>query len=456
MSPSDAGKPYGLSTLTLLVIASMIGAGVFTTSGYTLGAVGSPTRVMVCWLIGGGIAMCGAVAYGRLARLMPESGGEYLYLTRNVHPMAGFLAGWVSLTAGFSGAIATAAVAFESYAVPDAVRPTWLPNDVVAMALVIICGLAHALHVRAGAILQNTVVAVKLAALGIFLAVVAAKLPTHHWHVAPVADAPVAWWDVTTAMATSVVWISLSYAGFNAAIYVASESVAAGRRVPQALLLGTALVTVLYLVLNLSFVTSAPAAELTWQEDVAAISARSLGGRGLELLMRTAIAFGLFSSVSGMIMAGPRVYAQMAVDGVFPQMFRIDRHGPGRSVILQTVLACGLILLQRILVVEGVLESSLLGLLIYLGTTLSLTSAGCVATLFLKRVRRQISGDTSLLQWIAAAIYVAATATSIILLMLSHQEEGTPQGIWHLTGTAATFATGLVAWAVFRKTSTTE
>ena len=135
MSASDAEttkKPFGFASLTLLVIASMVGVGVFTTSGFTLAAVGSPSRTLLCWCIGGTIALAGAVSYGRLARLLPESGGEYLYLSRNVHPSAGFVAGWVSLTAGFSGAIATAAVAFEQYAVPESIRPAALPPDLGA------------------------------------------------------------------------------------------------------------------------------------------------------------------------------------------------------------------------------------------------------------------------------------------------------------------------------------
>ncbi|MEZ6063906.1 MAG: APC family permease [Planctomycetaceae bacterium] len=450
MSGAQHSKPYGLATLTLLVIASMIGSGVFTTSGYTLAAVGSPARVMVCWLIGGGIALCGAVAFGRLARLMPESGGEYLYLTRNVHPMAGFLAGWVSLTAGFSGAIATAAVAFESYALRPSDRPEWLPDDVVAIALVLACGVAHAMHVRGGAILQNIVVVVKLLALAVFLGVVAVRLPVHEWHFAAIESAPTNMWDVTTAIATSVVWISLSYAGFNAAIYVASESEQASRSVPRALLLGTLLVAALYLLLNLAFVTSTDAGQLVGRNDVAAISALSIGGHCLEILIRVTISLGLFSSVSGMLMTGPRVYSQMATDGVFPQLFRIDRHGAVRSVSLQTLLAVALILIQRVLVAAGIVETSLLGLLDYLGTTLSLSSACCVATLFLRRVRQRTDFASSHIESLAAAVYVAATFTSIVLLMLRRGADGAPLGVRHLAGTALTIVTGLVAWNVFR------
>ena len=469
--PETNDKPFGLSSLTMLVIASMVGAGVFTTSGYTLGAVGSPAAVMLCWSIGGVIAICGSVAYGRLARLMPQSGGEYLYLRRNVHPLAGFLAGWISLTAGFSGAIAAAAVAFENYAVPDSLPPVptaqsvpgslrmfvvklheaarQLPEDVVAIAVVLLCGAAHGLRGNVGRFVQNVVVVLKITVLAAFLCLACLKLNTHSWHVLPLVEQPTGLAFVT-AVATSVVWISLSYAGFNAAVYVAAESAEASRVVPKALVVGTVLVTFIYLFLNAVFVTSAPPEELIWQEDVAAVSARSLGGARLEFLVRGAVVLGLLSSVSGMILSGPRVYARMADDGVFPRFFAARDGGIQKSVALQTLLAIVLILVQRLLVEFGILSTSFLGLLIYLGTTLSISSALCVATLFFPSVRAQDPGRPV---WVSllSAVYVVATLLAVVLLVVNHEQDKEWRGLWHISGAVLTFATGLVAWRIFGK-----
>ena len=447
---SRPATTYGLPSLTLLVIASMVGAGVFTTSGFTLGAVGSPGRVMLCWIIGGVIAMCGAIGYGRLAQLLPQSGGEYLFLSRHVHPFAGFLAGWVSLTAGFSGAIAAAAVAFEKYAVPDNLRPDWLPDDGVAICLVLLCAVAHGLHASTGRHFQNAVVVVKLAALIAFLAVAAFKLPSHAWQPSVEQPSPEFGMDLVTAIATSVVWISLSFAGFNAAIYVASESPKAKTIVPLALLLGTFLVTVLYLLLNAVFVTAAPLPDLVWKEDIAAVAAAAIGGSKLEVLVRFAVALGLLSSVSSMIMTGPRVYSQMADDGVFPQMFSARRSGIPKSIALQALVAVSLILLQRLFTQYGLLTSTLLGLLIYLSTTLSLTSACCVATLFLPTVRRRDTRRSAAKEF-ASALYVVATLSAILLLVLNHEADGRPVGLWHIAGAAATLASGTIAWCAFGK-----
>ncbi len=447
---SSPEATYDVASLTMLVVASMVGAGVFTTSGFTLGAVGSPPMVMVCWTIAGGIAMCGAVAYGQLARLMPQSGGEYLYLSRNVHPIAGFLAGWISLTAGFSGAIATAAVAFEQYALPDAIRPSWLAQDVCAVVVVILCGATHGIKALAGKKFQNAVVFLKLMALATFLGIVSMKLFSHPWQFAAAPIGPQHPWDMLTAVATSLVWISLSYAGFNAAVYVASESKRASRSVPKALVLGTAGVTLLYLILNLIFVTATTPDQLVWQEAVAAIAAQAIGGDGLEFLIRTAVALGLLSSVSAMIMSGPRVYSKMADDGVFPSILSATRAGIPKSVALQTGIAVVLIILQRLLVDLEVLRSSLLGFLIYLGTTLSLSSASCIATLFLPSVRRQHAVRPNAFQQAASFVYVLATFAAVILLVCTHRNaDGQRVGWWHLTGAAATLITGLIAWLFF-------
>jgi len=449
MSEPNAVPPCGFRSLVLLVIASMVGAGVFTTSGFTLAAVGSPLRVMLCWLVGAIIAICGAIAYGQLAKRIPESGGEYLYLSRYVHPFAGFLAGWVSLTAGFSGATAVAALTLEQYALPQAWRPSWLPPDAIAVAVILFCGHVHGNLIRTGIRLQNVAVVLQLAALAAFFGITGWNASVYEWHTAPLNEFATAGWNLVNAMAVSVVWISLSYAGFNAAIYVASESADARRSVPQALLTGTIIVTVLYLFLNAIFVGSVPAEELAGQSDVAAVAGRALGGNALEALIRVAVAVGLFTSVSGMILTGPRVYQRMAQDGVFPQSFA----GPGSlhwSVGLQCLLAIGLIVIHRRAVSAGWAESSLSQLLSFLGATLSLSSAGCVATLFLPSVRLS-SGPASIGCDLAAGIYVVATITAIILMTLSHDGNMVAHVLRHLTGTGIVMITGTAAWFVLRR-----
>ena len=134
MSHGEAKRPLGILSLTALVVASMIGAGVFTTSGFSVADLRSPWLVMAAWAVGGTIALCGALSYGKLAQCLAESGGEYVFLSRFLHPAAGFLGGWVSLLAGFTGAAAFAAVTFDLYAWPAESRPAWLPDKALAMS----------------------------------------------------------------------------------------------------------------------------------------------------------------------------------------------------------------------------------------------------------------------------------------------------------------------------------
>jgi len=365
-------------SLTGLVIASMIGAGVFTTSGFALGDLGTPGRVLLAWVVGGGIALCGALSYGALARRMTESGGEYLFLSRAIHPMVGFLAGWVSLLAGFTGAIAFAATAFAAYALPDEVRPPWLSQDVVATSVVIGVGVLHGRYRRGGVLSQNITVGVKLGLIAVFLLYALLTLFASQWQggpiLAPGANTPPPF--SLSAFAVTLMWISLSYSGFNAAIYVAGEARQADVIVPRAMVVGTLLVTVLYLALNAIFVYAPAPETIVRQQDVAARAALAVGGEPLAFAARAIIVLALLTSVSAMIMAGPRVYARMAEDGVLPPLFRLHDQTPSAAITLQVVLAILVIWIAE-----------LQELLSYLGFTLSLSAAATVASLFVLRWR---------------------------------------------------------------------
>ena len=419
-------KRFGLWTLTFLVVANMIGAGVFTTSGFSLQDLGSPSLVIAAWLVGGLIALAGAVSYGRLVRAMPESGGEYLFLSRAAHPMLGFIAGWVSLTAGFSGAIAFAATAFESYVAPPFARPQWLPQDVVAAAVILVGGALHGLRVRFGARVQNAAVVIKLALLGGFLAVAAATLPSGNWVGMPLPTEPVGAWAIVVTFAGSLVWISLSYSGFNAAVYVAEEAVDARTTIPKALCYGTLVVVLLYVLLNSVFVLAPPPEQIAGQADVAAIAAAWLAGDVVATLLRVTIAVALFTSVSSMLMAAPRVYAKMADDGVLPSFLSFRDSRPTGAVVTQTVFALVLVFV-----------TTLRDLLSYLALTLSLTAACSAACLFLPSIRKQPLLHPSSL---VSLFYVVATVLAGTLMAI-----GDP---FQVVGTVLTFATGVVIYVI--------
>jgi APA family basic amino acid/polyamine antiporter len=421
-------KQFGFWTLTFLVIANMIGAGVFTTSGFSLQDLGSPRLVVCAWAVGGLIALAGAFSYGMLVKAMPESGGEYLFLSRAAHPLLGFIAGWVSLIAGFSGAIAFAATALEAYIAPSGALPASLPTGSVAVLAIAAAGAFHGFKPRIGALFQNGVVLLKLALLLSILAFAAVHFPTDRWQAATPLGAQQSGWALASAFAGSLVWISLSYSGFNAAVYLASEVERADRTVPAALLAATLLVTALYVLLNAVFVYAPPPAAIAGKADVAAIAANVLGGEAFATFVRCTIAICLLTSTFSMIMAAPRVYAKMADDGLMPSWLRLHGDSPLGATALQVLLAVTLVLV-----------SSLQGLLSYLGLTLSISTACSVACLFLPAVRRKPLWHPVHLP---PAIYICCTAAAAALSVRANP--------WQLLGAVATFAVGAIAYFVAR------
>jgi amino acid transporter len=386
-----AERRIGLGSAAILVVANMIGAGVFTTSGLALADLGRREPVLLAWGLGGVLAMCGTLSYGALARRIPESGGEYLFLSRTVHPLAGFLAGWVSLLAGFTAPIAASAIGLQAYLADSfgvASRPEW-----IGTAAIVAAGLMHGLRLQAGLVLQNLAVALKLAIIGGFVAAGIVLAPAGSRGVTD---------DPTplrlSAFAVTLVWISFAYSGWNAAVYVAGEVRDPERNLHRALWLGTALVTVIYLALNAVFLYAADAAKLAGKIEVGAIAAEALGGPGLRRVVSALVALALFTSISSMVMAGPRVYARMAEDGLLPRLFAAGRSVPQAAVMAQVALALLVLWVSRL--------AALLG---YIGFTLGLSAAGTVAALVALRRREGPERlPIPVYPW-AQAIFVLAT-----------------------------------------------
>ncbi|HIF64191.1 MAG TPA: amino acid permease [Deltaproteobacteria bacterium] len=361
-------KRLGMTSAAAVVMGNMIGAGVFTTSGFALADLGDPNIVLVAWVVGGVLAMFGALSYGALVRRMPESGGEYLFLSRAVHPAAGFMAGWVSLLAGFTAPIAAAALglqAYVAYSFGVTVRPEWIGTIAILAA-----GLMHGLRVRDGVLLQNIAVGLKMIVIGGFLVYGAFALPD-----LPPALAPVPAFELG-AFAVTLVWISFAYSGWNAAVYIAEEVSDPEKTIQRSLILATATVTVVYLGLNAIFVYSAPIEMLAGRAEIGAVAAEALGGAPLKRAVSAIVVLALFTSISSMIMAGPRVYAKMADDGLFPAFFKAGAKSPGAAVALQTGLA--LVVLW---------STGLAQLLGYIGFTLGLSAAATVGALLKIRLR---------------------------------------------------------------------
>jgi amino acid transporter len=420
-APSAPHRTIGFWSATALVIASMLGAGVFTTSGFLLADLKSPWLVLAAWVMGGIIATLGALSYGSLARHLPESGGEYLFLSRTLHPAAGYVAGWISLLVGFSAPLAAAANAFGEY------TQAWLPSSnprLLGTVLMIVMSSLHAWNVRHGTFAQNLAVLIKMVLITAFIGFGVARIPS-----AP--SPPSA--DVSLpALAMSLVWISFSYAGWNAVIYLGGEVTNPERNLPRSLVTGTLAVTAIYLAVNAVFVLAVPAETISGRLEVGRLVADHLGGAAWANGATLLISLALVTSVSSLIMTGPRVYARMAADGYLPSWLA-QRSGPPRlSIAFQFAIA--LIMLWT---------SSYTALLTFIGFTLGLSTAATVLGLVLLRRRLGPALHVTGWPWVPLTFIAAVLATTT----LSISQSPLPS----LAGFAV-MGLGWAAWRLNRRT----
>jgi APA family basic amino acid/polyamine antiporter len=363
-----------------LVIANMVGTGVFTTTGVLLTGLGAPLAVLGVWAVAGLLALSGAAVYAELGAMMPHAGGEYVYLSRAFHPAAGFLAGWVALLVGFAAPTAAGAIAFGRYL--HAAFPA-VPSKPATLLLVATLTAAHMTHVRFGARLQTAVTGFVVGLILIFVAgaVISGRgdlgnLTAVTRRVGGGAGAP----PLTAgALAVGLVYVGYAYFGWNAVSYVASEVRDPGRTLPRALILGTGLVTLLYLALNLVFLWAVPPGALAGKIEVAHVAAGALFGPRGATLLSSLVALAVAGCVSAMLMAGPRITVAMADDGVFFRALgRRGRHGaPTAAVALQGAIAA-----------VAAVSAAFDPLLIYVGFTLNLTAGAAVVATFVLRHRR--------------------------------------------------------------------
>ncbi|MGE0790778.1 MAG: APC family permease [Sandaracinaceae bacterium] len=392
--PVENERPIRTRTAALLAIASMVGTGVFASSGLLLADLHSVPAVLLAWAAGGILAVCGALSYAELVAALPKNGGEYHLLGTVYHPALGFASGLVSFVVGFVAANAACALAFGEFlraAWPElaeglgwaslhkSLAPVEAPpiafETVSALALLVVMTILHAARPGAGRVTQDLLTVVKLVLIAAFIVMGLGSVDP-----ARLAYSERPLWDacLSPAFAVALVYVSFSYSGWNAAAYVAGELRDPERSVPRALLGGTLVVVVLYVALNAVFLGGAPAAELTGQIEVAHIAAEHLFGDGAARGLSAIIAWGLVSTVGALTLTGARVLDAMGRDhGPLALLARRAAGGPTSAVLLSGVGSCAL-----------ALTSSFANLLEYIGFTLSVFAWLTVLGVFVLRWRR--------------------------------------------------------------------
>lgn len=384
-------REIGFFSATILVVANMIGTGIFTTSGFIMEELGNPQTMLLCWFVGGIFAMCGALCYGELGAIFPKAGGEYVYLRESLGKWMGFLSGWISLIVGFSAPIAAASIAFATYFFrsfslhlgPIITIPlsginifTISTPTIVAISAIIIFSLVHYHSLLVGSRVQNLLTLFKT---GIIVVFVIAGLFLGNGSISNFSEGINMSSVFQDKFAISLIFVTFAYSGWNAAAYLGGEIKKPDSNIPLSLFTGTFLVMGLYLLLNVVYIYALPAKEMSGVLEVGAKSAISLFGNHISKYFSGAIAVGLLSVLSAMIMAGPRVYYAMSKDGVFFEILgKVNNvhRTPAYSIFLQAGIAI-------IMVVTASFDK----LLLYIGFTLSLFAMMTVVGMMMLRIR---------------------------------------------------------------------
>lgn len=355
---TNASQPQGKTgagittfTATTIAIADMVGIGVFTSLGFQVLSIQSPFSLVMLWIVGGVVALCGALCYGELAAALPRSGGEYNFLSRIYHPSMGFMAGWLSATVGFAAPIALAAMAFGAYlkgVFPGAPSPLYL-----ALGVTWFVSLVHLTGKKMSAGFHNISTIFKVVL--IFAFIVAAL---SMGEAQPISFAPTALdlGHLTGApFAISLVYVMYSYSGWNASTYIIGEMKDPQRSAPRSLFFATLIVMLLYVGINAVFIYTTPIDMMKGQLEVALVVGKHIFGDTGGRIVGGLICFGLISAISAMIWIGPRVTKVMGEDLVLLRYFSRETAGgvPAPAIVLQLAIVTLLIMTQSF---ESILE----------------------------------------------------------------------------------------------------
>lgn len=377
-------RSFGLYTTVSVVIANMIGTGVFTSLGFQVLGIHSGFAIIVLWLIGGIASLLGALVYAEIGAAIPQSGGEYTYLSKIYHPSVGFLAGWISFLVGFAAPVAAASIAFSSYLTKSVDFVGIFPFigrfplvSTFAIIIIIITTLFHAINKKAGAAFQNFFTTFKII---IILLLIAAGFI--YGNVQDISFMPdkMAWKDIMSpAFVVSLYFVSYSYSGWNAAAYFAGEIKNPTKNIPLSFFIGTFFVSGIYVMLNYVFLKTVPISELAGQLEVGYLFAAKIWGAEVGSIMGLIISFLLVSSISSMVLAGPRVTSAIGEDLSFLKWFAgKNKNGvPTRAIIVQSLLS-----------VVYVLTSTFDQVITFIGFTLNLFTMMTVVGVIVFRIRQ--------------------------------------------------------------------
>ena len=447
MAEQNLQRKLGLFPATNIVVANMVGAGIFTTSGLLMAGLNNPLLMLGLWVVGGIIALCGALSYGELGAAMPGAGGEYLFLSRLYHPVFGFLSGWVSFIVGFSAPIAASAIGFSEYfcrALP--VIPAWFQSNgimdpsatktVISVFVILVFTFIHYRGIKTGALIQNVLTLLKVTLI-IFLLLAgffSGKGELSHFTSGGGVSSGLTGWKT---IGLSLMWIMFAYSGWNASTYLGAEIKNPSKTLPRSLILGTGIVIFLYLAINVLYVYGIRPEEMKGVISIGGLAMGKLFGPSADTLFSLLIAFALFSSLSAFIIIGPRVYYSMANDGLFfKSVARIHPkfQVPSNSIILQSIIAI-------ILTLSGTFEQ----VLTYMGFSLGIFPILTIFGVF--KLRKDNPGALKLPGF--PIVQILYLIVGVMILVLSYLERPIESSI-----AMGTVIIWIPAYYIFKKSGT--
>lgn len=376
--PTPTKTKIGLQSATSLVISAMVGTGVYTSLGFQVVGIESVWAILVLWLVGGLVALCGSLAYGEIGSVLHGSGGEYNYLSKLYHPAVGFMSGFVSSTIGFAAPVALSSMAFGKYVntfLPD-LSDKWLATTLLVVITALQCS-----GVKHSSLFQRLSTVINLSLIVLFISCGFYFGPhaefSKHISIGDIKQV------FTPAFAISLVYVSYSYSGWNNAAYVAGEIENPKRNLPMSLVAGTGIVALLYMSLNFVFLYNVPTEELKGKLEVGFVAAEAMMGSQGAKVIACMIALALTASVSAMTFVGPRVTTTILGDFLAHRHFA-DKTWP--ALLVQCAIA--LLLIHT---------STFQHVLTYIGFTLSLFTCLVVGGVFI--LRKKYPNETGFKTW---------------------------------------------------------
>ena len=403
---------FSVTTAIAIVVANMIGTGVFTSLGFQLLDIQSTFVLMMLWLVGGVTALCGALTYAELGSSLPRSGGEYNFLSQIYHPAAGFNSGWISATVGFAAPTALAAMTFGAYleASVDGISSTLLACTLV-VALTFVHGFSRAASGGVQTVL--TVLKVLLILVFVTLVVLFVSSPQEVRLLPGEGDGVLL---TSSAFAVSLIYVNYAFTGWNAATYIINEVDSPRKNIPLILFVGTTLVLVLYLLLNYIFLYAAPMSDMAGKIEIGVIVAGHAFGETGGSMMGMVLATLLISTVSAMVIAGPRV---LQVIGEDFRLFRFlsatnDNGIPMVAIFTQSALTL-------IFIVTSTFES----VLVFSGFVMGINTFFAVAGVFVLRRRGTPPGAYKTFGYpVTPLIFLVLMAWTLTYILINRPEEG--------------------------------